>query len=77
MRPCKQKQDGTPLDKPANDTPQPVNLFNGDMRLETLYCKLREEIYERCSGTDIPVLAVVGVLEKIKLDIIKETFWDD
>jgi len=61
--------------EPAND--QPERLYFGDKRLDALYWALRDEIQERLGGQDIPAMTVVGVIEKIKLDIIKEVFWDD
>jgi hypothetical protein len=45
-------------------------IFEGDQRLETLLQALKEEIYER--GEGIPVPAIVGVLELLKLEIIEE-----
>lgn len=61
--------------EPANDTVE--RLYFGDKRLDALYWALRDEIQERLGGQNIPAMTVVGVIEMIKLDIIKEVFWDD
>ena len=63
------------MQEPANDKVE--RLFFGDKRLDNLYHALRDEIQERLGGQNIPAMTVVGVIEKIKLDIIKEVFWDE
>lgn len=47
-----------------------VPLFYGDQRLETLYQALKTIIYER--GEGLPVPAIVGCIELVKLDVIGE-----
>jgi len=46
-------------------------LHEGDQRLETLLQTLKNEIYER--GEGIPVPAIIGVIELLKLEIVKES----
>lgn len=48
------------------------NLYNGDMRLDNLENQLENAIYELCGGRDVPMLAVIGVLERVKWNLMKE-----
>ncbi len=50
--------------------PDTVKLFEGDMRLENLLQALKSEVYKRCEG--LPVPAIIGVIEILKLTIIRE-----
>ena len=45
-------------------------LFEGDERMETLLQSVKEEIYKR--GVGIPIPSIIGVLEIIKMEILKE-----
>lgn len=44
-------------------------LYFGDMRLQSLHERI-EACVDDLAGTDIPVLAVVGVLESVKADLL-------
>jgi hypothetical protein len=46
------------------------NLYEGDERMESLLQALKAEIYDRTEGVPIP--SIIGVLEILKLEIIKE-----
>lgn len=46
------------------------SLHGGDERMESLLQALKAEIYERSEG--VPVPSIIGVLEILKLEIIKE-----
>lgn len=46
-----------------------INLFDGDMRCETLLSALLDLIYER--GNGLPMPSVIGVIELLKLELIK------
>nr|DAU13513.1 MAG TPA: hypothetical protein [Caudoviricetes sp.] len=55
----------------ANDNSNTENLYYGDKRLDALHEAIMNEIYERAGGK-IPVLAVVGLLEKIKIELMSD-----
>lgn len=52
------------------------NLYNGDMRADNLYKRLRAEIENTVGGLKFPMVTCIGVLEKLKFDLIKETYHD-
>lgn len=41
-----------------------------DPRINSLYDRLEKEIYDSIAGTDVTVVAVVGILELLKSNII-------
>ena len=41
------------------------HLYFGDKRLDTLYEAVDEMIMDRCGGSDIPMLSVIGVLNRL------------
>ena len=45
-------------------------LFEGDPRLQSLTDAIKELIYER--GVGLPVPAIIGVIEMVKLEILDE-----
>lgn len=47
-----------------------VKLYNGDKRCATLLAALEEVIYER--GADLPMVSVIGVLELLKISVLKD-----
>lgn len=49
-----------------------VKLFSdgGDMRCQNLLIALKDIVYER--GKGLPVPSIIGTIEILKLDIIKE-----
>jgi len=49
-----------------------IYLYDGDPRLDTLSERIGALIYETCGHCNIPLLAVVGVLEDIKLQLLEE-----
>ena len=48
------------------------SLFFGDKRLDNLYDVLLQEIYDRAGGQDIPIVSVLGILDKIKQTLLEE-----
>jgi len=44
-------------------------LYNGDKRLDALALAIEDLIYERVGGQDVPIVAVMGVLERLKLKL--------
>lgn len=47
-------------------------LYNGDMRIDNFKEALLEVIYDRCEKQKIPVVAVIGLLELIKAELVGE-----
>lgn len=43
-----------------------------DPRINTLAYRLRKEIHDTMVGADIPVVAIIGLLDLIKRDIIED-----
>lgn len=50
------------------------DLYYGDMRCETLLQAIRDLIYER--GERLPVPAIIGILELLKLQLRDEILGD-
>ncbi len=46
-----------------------IKLFEGDMRLQTLYDAVAEVLYER--SRDLPLLATLGVLRLLEYELIE------
>ena len=53
------------------------SLYFGDMRLDNLEKDITEYIHNRVGGTDITYASVVGLLEKIKLKLLKQMSEED
>jgi hypothetical protein len=51
--------------------PQKIeHLYDGDKRLDTLADAITDLIYDRAGGQDVPLVAVIGILEQIKFNLI-------
>jgi hypothetical protein len=51
--------------------PQKIeSLYYGDKRLDTLADAITDMIFDRVGGQDVPLVAVIGVLEQIKLNLL-------
>lgn len=48
------------------------SLFFGDKRLDVLYDTILQEIYERAGGQDIPIVSVLGILDRIKQTLMED-----
>ena len=60
----------------GNSTEKAEHLYNGDRRLDSLEEAIEDLIYERVGGLDVPVVAVMGILERLKIkfnDSLNET----
>lgn len=51
---------------------EPIRLFSGDIRLDKLSADIENLIYERAGGLNIPIVSVIGLLERIKLRLNDE-----
>lgn len=47
-----------------------IKLSEGDLRCESLLEALKAVVYER--GVDMPIPSIIGILELLKFEIIKE-----
>mgnify|MGYP001809780850 CR=1 FL=1 len=56
-------------------TAKVISLHYGDKRCATLFEALHDVLHER--GEGIPVPAIVGVLELLKVQVISDAFGDD
>lgn len=52
-----------------------LQIHKDDLRIKTVYTALMTVLEGRTRG--IPVLSVIGILEKIKMDILKDNFSDE
>jgi len=55
----------------------PEPLYYGDKRIDALGEAIKNEVYNRCAGTNISAVTVIGLIEKVKLDLIMEFFKND
>lgn len=58
-------------DKPMPTDNKTPYLHAGDARLDSLRNAIKEEVYARAAD-NIPVSAVIGILEMVKLEILEE-----
>jgi len=52
-----------------------IPLFDGEKRLAVLFGALHDVLVER--GEGVPVPAIVGVLELLKVQVISDAFGED
>lgn len=51
---------------------EPEQLYRGDIRLDSLYNAIMDEIDNRARGQDITVMNIIGILELIKFRLLAE-----
>lgn len=55
-----------------SDAGQVIDLHPGeDPRISEMKEEILDVIYDRCRGQNIPLAAVIGVLELAKIDVIR------
>ena len=56
-------------------TAKVIPLHSGDKRCSALFEALHDVLHERCEGMPMP--AIVGVLELLKIEVINDVFGED
>lgn len=48
------------------------SLYRGDIRLDNFLNEIEALIYDKCEGRDIPFLTIIGVLDRVKWNLMKD-----